>query len=209
VLQLRDARLIKTEFTFCRIDTALTFWLRDSGLVPMLIRDADLTLLIVAFIWRHLRNADSMSFAFMSLRRDASLVSLRRDADLALLIITPVMWSLRSTSFSISVFWYLDADFTRLTQFKRDASLSFASYICRIDGFSSFFHMLLMCAMPLSTFNILVTLHGLLGTPGNLGLRKKRGMTRFAFNDVGFADPVRDVDADHATKNGVVCAGHL
>ena len=41
-------------------------------------------------------------------------------------------------------------------------------------------------------------LHELLETPGNLGLRKRRGMARLAFNDVGLAGLVGDVDADHA-----------
>ena len=68
--------------------------------------------------------------------------------------------------------------------------------------------------MPLSTFSILVTLHGLLGTPDNLKLRnlEGRGMVRLAFNDVGLAGLVGDVDAGHArdaARNGLICAGHL
>ena len=65
--------------------------------------------------------------------------------------------------------------------------------------------------MPLSTFSIPVTLYGLLRTPDNLELRKKRGVVRLAFNDVGLA-VVRDIDVDHArdaARNGSVCAGHL
>jgi len=61
-------------------------------------------------------------------------------------------------------------------------------------------------------FSILVMLHGLLGTPGNLELRKRRGVVRLAFNDVGIAGLVRDVDADHAHDaaiNNAACAGHL
>ena len=56
--------------------------------MPLLIRDADLTLLIVAFAWRHLRDADFMSPA--SCHRDAGLVSLRKDANFALLNVMPV-----------------------------------------------------------------------------------------------------------------------
>ena len=52
------------------------------GLVSLLRRDVDLVLLIVTFVWRHLRNTDFMSPAFWC--RGASLVSLRRDVDLAL-----------------------------------------------------------------------------------------------------------------------------
>ena len=68
--------------------------------------------------------------------------------------------------------------------------------------------------MPLSTFSIPVMLHRLLGTPGKLELRnvERRSVTRLAFNDVGLAGLVGDVDTGHArdaAKNGVVCAGHL
>ena len=37
---------------------------------------------------------------------------------------------------------------------------------------------------------------GLLGTPGNLGLRKRTGVSRLNANNVGFASLVRVVDAD-------------
>ena len=63
-----------------------------------------------------------------------------------------------------------------------------------------------------ATFSTLITLHGLLGTPGNLELRKRRGVARLAFNDVSLAGLVGDVDAGHdrdTVKNGVVYAGHL
>jgi len=40
---------------------------------------------------------------------------------------------------------------------------------------------------PLLTFNILVMLYGLLETSSNLKLRKRRGVARLAFNDVGLA----------------------
>jgi len=68
-----------------------------------------------------------------------------------------------------------------------------------------------MCATPLLTFSISITLHGLLATPGNLELRnvERRGVIKLAFNDVGL---VGDGDAGHtrdATKNGSVCASHL
>ena len=58
------------------------------GVVPLLIRDADLVLLIIVFVLRHLRDADFMSPAFCS--SDVGLMSLRRDADLALLNIASV-----------------------------------------------------------------------------------------------------------------------
>ena len=53
--------------------------------MPLLRIDADLALMIVAFVWRHLRNTDFMSLAFCC--KDADLVFMRRDADLALLIV--------------------------------------------------------------------------------------------------------------------------
>ena len=65
---------------------------------------------------------------------------------------------------------------------------------------------------PLSTFGIPVTLHRLLGSPDNLELRKRKGMVRLTFNDIGLAGHVGDVDAGHArvaTRNGAVCVGHL
>jgi len=61
-------------------------------------------------------------------------------------------------------------------------------------------------------FSIPVTLHGLFGTPGNLELRKRRGVARLAFNDVGLASLVGDVDAGHACDaaiNDAVGVGHL
>jgi len=97
-------------------------------------------------------------------------------------------------------------------RFRRDADMSLASCICWIDDFSSFLHLLSTCALSLSTLSILVTLHGLLETPGNLELRKGRDMARLAFNDIGLADLVGDVDADHArnaARNGTACAGYL
>ena len=56
--------------------------------MSLLIRDVDLTMLIITFVWRHSRDADFMSPAFCS--RDAGHVSLRRDADLTLLTIASV-----------------------------------------------------------------------------------------------------------------------
>ena len=66
----------------------------------------------------------------------------------------------------------------------------------------------------MSTFSISVILHGLLGNPDNLELRnvERRGVARLAFNDVGLAGLVGDVDVDHArdaARNGAVCVGHL
>jgi len=72
--------------------------------------------------------------------------------------------------------------------------------------------MLSTCATPLLTFNIPIMLHGLLGTPGNLELRKRRGVARLTFNDAGLAGLMGDVDAGHAhdvARNSPVCAGHL
>ena len=93
-------------------------------------------------------------------------------------------------------------------QFRRDAGMSLVSYICWIDDFFIFFHLLSTCATPLSIFSISVMLHGLLGTPSNLELRnvEKWGVARLAFNDIGLAGLVGDVDAGHArdaTKNGL------
>ena len=52
------------------------------------------------------------------------------------------------------------------------------------------------------TFSIPVTLHGLLGTLDNLDLRnlERRGTVRLAFNIVGLAGLVGDVDAVHTLK---------
>jgi len=63
----------------------------------------------------------------------------------------------------------------------------------------------------LLTFNIPVTLHGLLGTPGNQELRKRRDVAILAFNDVGLTSLMGDVNAGHAhdaTRNSPVCIGH-
>jgi len=65
---------------------------------------------------------------------------------------------------------------------------------------------------PLSTFSIPVMLHGLSGAPSNLELRKKRGVARLAFNDIGLAGLMGDVDAGYArdvARNSPVCTGHL
>jgi len=51
------------------------------------------------------------------------------------------------------------------------------------------------CASPLSTFGIPITLHGLLGTPGNLELRKRKGKAKLAFNDIGLTGLMGDIDA--------------
>jgi len=53
-----------------------------------------------------------------------------------------------------------------------------------------------------------------MGTLGNLELRnvESRGVARLAFDDVGLAGLVGDIDAGHtrdATKNGSVCVSHL
>ena len=58
------------------------------------------------------------------------------------------------------------------------------------------------------------TLHGLMGTLGNLELRnvESRGVARLAFDDLGLAGLMGDVDVGHTsdvTKNGSVCANHL
>ena len=53
-----------------------------------------------------------------------------------------------------------------------------------------------MHASPLSIFGVPVTPYGLLGTPGNLGLRKRTGVSRLNANNVGLAGLVGDVDAD-------------
>ena len=87
--------------------------------------------------------------------------------------------------------------------------MSLALCICCTDSCSSFLRLLSTCASPLSTFSILVTLHGLLGTLCNLELRKRKDVAKLAFNDVGPADLVGDVDVGHvrdAARNSPVCA---
>ena len=44
-----------------------------------------------------------------------------------------------------------------------------------------------MCASALSMFDIPVTLYGLLGTPGNLELRKSMSVAELTVNNVGLA----------------------
>ena len=66
--------------------------------------------------------------------------------------------------------------------------------------------------MPLLTFSILVTLYGLLGNPGNLELRKRKGVARLAFNDIGLAGLMGDVVAGltyDAASNDALCTGHI
>jgi len=99
-------------------------------------------------------------------------------------------------------------------RFRRDACLSLEFYICWMDDFSIFLNLLSTCASPLSTFSIPVTIHELLGIPNNLELRnvERRGVARLAFNDVGLAGLVENVDRGHArdaTRNGSVCADHI
>jgi len=55
-------------------------------------------------------------------------------------------------------------------------------------------------------------LHGLLGTPGNLELRKRKGVAKLAFNDVGLAGLMGDVDVGltcDAANHDALCTGHL
>ena len=51
-----------------------------------------------------------------------------------------------------------------------------------------------MRASPLSTFGVLVTPYGLLGTPGNLELRKRTGVAGLTANNVDLAGFVGDID---------------
>ena len=53
---------------------------------------------------------------------------------------------------------------------------------------------------PLLTFGILVTLYELLGTPGNLELRKRKGVAKLTFNDISLVGLVGDVDVLHAMQ---------
>ena len=83
--------------------------------------------------------------------------------------------------------------------------MSLAFCIYWTDSCSSFLHLLSTCVSLLSTFDISVTLHGLLGTPGNLELRKTKGEAKSAFNNVGLVGLVGDVDAGltyDAVRNG-------
>ena len=58
----------------------------------------------------------------------------------------------------------------------------------------------------LSTFSILVSLHELLGTPGNLELRslERRGTARLAFIIIGLTGLMGDIDAGH-----MCCCNHF
>ena len=83
------------------------------GLVPLLSRDMDLTLLIVVFGQRRLRHAGFLNSA--SGCRDADLVSLRRSIALALLNVAFGKRSLRNASLLSFAFWSPYVDFVRLT----------------------------------------------------------------------------------------------
>ena len=64
----------------------------------------------------------------------------------------------------------------------------------------------------MSTLGIPVMLHGLLGAPGNLELRKRKGVAKLAFNDVDLAGLVGDVDTGlmyDAVSHDALCTGHL
>jgi len=45
-------------------------------------------------------------------------------------------------------------------------------------------------------FGIPIMLYRLLGSPGNLKLRKRKGVAKLAFDDVGLTGLMGDVDAD-------------
>jgi len=178
--------------------------------MPLPGRDADLALLIVVFSQRHLGNADFLSPAFC--RRGAGLVFLRRDTDLALLNVAFKRRGLKNASFLSFAYWSPNVDFARPVQLRRDAGMSLAFYICWTDSCSNFLSLLSMCASPLLTFSISITLYGLLGTPGNLELRKGKDVAGLTFNNVGLAGLVGDVDAGltcDAANNDALYAGHL
>ena len=78
-----------------------------------------------------------------------------------------------------------------------DAGMSLAFCIYWTDSYSSFLSLLSTCMSPLSTFGILVTLYELLGTPGNLELRKRKGVAGLTFNNVGHAGQMRDIDVGY------------
>ena len=65
--------------------------------------------------------------------------------------------------------------------------------------------------MPLSMFNIAVTLHGLLRNPGNLWSRnrERRSMARLIFTTFGYTGLVGDVDAGHTIRYGIARAAHF
>jgi len=55
-------------------------------------------------------------------------------------------------------------------------------------------------------------LYGLLEPPGNVELRKRKGVAKLAFDDVGLAGLMGDVDADltcDAASHDALCIGHL
>jgi len=78
------------------------------------------------------------------------------------------------------------------------------------DSYSSFLRLLSTSTSPLSTFDIPVTLYGLLETPGNLELRKRKGVAGLTFHNVGLAGLMGDIDTDlarDAARNNALCAG--
>ena len=55
-------------------------------------------------------------------------------------------------------------------------------------------------------------LYRLLGIPGNLELRMRKGVVGLTFNNVGLAGLVGDIDAGlarDAANNDALCAGHV
>ena len=92
-----------------------------------------------------------------------------------------------------------NADFACLVHLRRNAGMSLAFCIYGTDSCSNFLSLLSTCALPLSTFGIPVMLDGLLGTPGNLELRKRTGLNGLNISNGNLAGLVRYVDA------GVTC----
>jgi len=69
-----------------------------------------------------------------------------------------------------------------------------------------------MRASSLSTFSVPVTPYGLLGTPGNLELRKRMGVSGLNVNDASLAGLVGDVDASltcAAVSHDTLHASHV
>ena len=69
-----------------------------------------------------------------------------------------------------------------------------------------------MRTSPLSTFGVLVTPYGLMGTPGNLVLRKRMGMNGLNISNVNHTGLIADVDAGvtyDAVSHDILLAGRV
>ena len=69
-----------------------------------------------------------------------------------------------------------------------------------------------MLTSSLSSFSVPVTPYGLMGTPGDLELRKRTGMNKLNISNANLAGLMGDVDADvtcDMISHGTLLASHI